>query len=83
MDAEARLESLRKKAASEKKRKRNAKDVGEVELENQLQAKKHKEEESRVSIVRPEAEASQELDGHINFWADMEKGVRLSLVSIA
>lgn len=82
MDAEARLEALRKKAnAADKKRKRNAKEAGEVELDKQLQSKRNKgddqqeEKKSRATIVRPEAPESQELNGHINFWADMEKGV--------
>ena len=83
-DSEARIELLRKRASVKRKRDRLAEDPAEQELERQLQAKgkaravQDDEDESRVTIVRPETAAlsaaapeSLESNGHINFWADL------------
>lgn len=77
-------------AAGNKKRKRGAEDDAEQALNQQLQpkgwassSKQQPESESRATIVRPEqqspsADESHELNGHINFWADYENGVRFT-----
>jgi len=69
-DSEARLTFLRKRARKEV-------DQGEKALEKQLKGKSD-EIENRATIIRvPESSVptSIESNGHINFWADMERGV--------
>jgi hypothetical protein len=82
-DSESRLEILRKRA----KKHRGGRDEAELALERQLEggrasSSKALEEEERqtsraVIVPPPVPEPSMETNGHINFWADLEKGVSL------
>jgi hypothetical protein len=87
-DSEARLDRMRKKS---RKRDRGN-DEAEEEMERQLRGEKRRdfgdkqpEEESGTRIIRPDKEQSKgkgkevgsiEANGHMNFWAEMEAGVR-------
>lgn len=70
---------LRKKA----KKNKFAKDESEIALERQLNGQVGAEaEESRAVIIKASNEtvaSSIESDGHINFWADYERGVSCSV----
>lgn len=79
---------MRKKS---RKRERGDKDEGEEMMERQLRGEKRvagqeqQEEESGTRIIRPDSKGkgkdvlpvrSGETNGHVNFWADLEAGVR-------
>ncbi|GAA93906.1 uncharacterized protein L969DRAFT_42785 [Mixia osmundae IAM 14324] len=80
-------EAARLKEAGEEQRMLLAKAKGKAKerepgleaLERQLAGKSDQPDETaRVTIVRPEAEAAKQssidTDGHLNFWADLERG---------